>query len=113
MRLQSCFSLSTGCHLATAKNSLTKDSTMKKKYAFLPVMAALSLVLAATVYAGIIEEFVALERAYVPALARSNRLIRRRVSSSNPSHRERWPARPIFSRRKRGFTYEDKSHDGQ
>lgn len=45
---------------------------MKKKYAFLPVIAALSLSLAATVYAGVIEEFAALERAYVPALALSN-----------------------------------------
>ncbi|EKD22251.1 MAG: hypothetical protein ACD_87C00086G0002 [uncultured bacterium] len=45
---------------------------MKKKYAFLAVMATLSLVVAATVYAGVIEEFAALERAYVPALALTN-----------------------------------------
>lgn len=54
------------------KKSFRKDSTMKKKYAFLPVIAALSLALAATVYAGVIEEFAALERAYVPALALTN-----------------------------------------
>lgn len=45
---------------------------MKKKYAFLPVMTALILALAATVYAGVIEEFATLERAYVPALALTN-----------------------------------------
>lgn len=45
---------------------------MKKKYAFLSVIAALSLALTATVYAGVIEEFAALERAYVPALALTN-----------------------------------------
>ena len=47
-------------------------STMKKKYAFLPVIAAPSLALAATVYAGVIGEFADLERAYVPALALTN-----------------------------------------
>jgi hypothetical protein len=45
---------------------------MKKKHAFLPVMAALILALAATVYAGVVEEFATLERAYVPALALTN-----------------------------------------
>jgi len=53
-------------------NLFRKDSTMKMKYAFLPVIAALILALAATVYAGVIEEFATLERAYVPALALTN-----------------------------------------
>ena len=43
-----------------------------KKYVFLPVIAGLLLALAATVYAGTVEEFAALERAYVPALALTN-----------------------------------------
>lgn len=43
-----------------------------KKYVFLPVIAGLILALAATVYAGTVEEFAALERAYVPALALTN-----------------------------------------